>query len=261
MYVVPDESFDRIGNALEEANETSRVYLEQIADMIIPKAPEPWLVEKEALGYPEHVPTLVLDLDKVLCHLVYDRRYGWQVLKRPGADKFLEELQFYYELVVFSDDVYPVAADVLSRWADARGVRCQITAILHREFCNKKKDMFVKDISKLGRKPDRLVILDHDPNAIMLQPENGILISPYEGNPDDRELDNLLEFLKAMGSSPKDTREFIAEFGGGDQEIGRRYRKWKEEKDAATNQKRNMLKSFGMGGGGGATRLAPSQRF
>ena len=40
-----------------------------------------------------------------------------------------------------------------------------------------------KDISKLGRKLDKMIILDHDEKAFQLQPENGVLIKPFGGDP------------------------------------------------------------------------------
>jgi len=258
LYIAPDDSGDRLATFLDEADENSREFLEGIADKLVPKKEGPWLSDLKAMGYPEFWPTLVIDLDKVLCMLHYDRRYGWQVQKRPGADKFLEELQWYYELVIFSDEMAPVAQDVIQRW----GTR-SVMSILQRDFCYRKKGAYVKDMSQLGRKSDRIIQLDHDPEAMSLNPENGILIKPYDGDPDDRELEHLLEFLKHMASQHKDTdvREFIQEFGGGDEDIGKRFRIWKESQDAAASKKRGLLKAFGGGGFGTGGRSQQQRAF
>lgn len=250
VYFVPDDTANNFVMMLEDANENSRVFLEGVADQIVPTKPGPWLLDFATMNYPEYLPTLVMDLDKVLIKMEYDRAKGWQVKKRPGADEFLNELQFYYELVIFSDDVYPVAQDVVTKW----GLR--IPSVLHREFCIRKKAHYIKDISKLGRKMEKLVMLDHDPEAFALQPENGILIKPYEGDADDIELPVLLDFLKALASSQKDTRDFISEFGGGDEEIGRRFRRWKEDKEKNAEKKRGLGRSmFGGGGNGGSAAV------
>jgi len=249
VYFIPDDTANSISSFLEDTNDNSRIFLEALAERIVPQRPAPWLLDFATMNYPEYLPTLVMDLDKVLIKMEYDRHHGWQVKKRPGADEFLNELQFYYELVIFSDEVYPVAQDVVTKW----GLR--IPSVLHREFCIRKKSHYVKDISKLGRKMEKLVMLDHDPEAFSMQPENGILIKPYDGDIEDRELSDLLDFLKALATSNKDTRDFISEFGGGDEDIGRRYRMWKEEKEKNAEKKRGIGRSMFGGGGNGSSAL------
>jgi len=216
-----------------------------IADRIVPLKPGPWLIDLETMKYPEYIPTLVMDLDKVLCHMEYDRKTGWQVVKRPGADQFLKEMQHYYELVVFSDDVVPVASEVMARW----GVPC--TGVLHRDFCRKTSKGYVKDISHLGRNTDKMIVLDHESIAFSRQPENGILVKPFEGDENDRELFDLIEFLKAAAISQEDTRQYIKKFGGGDEDIGRRFLIHKKEQDGKVASRR----SFGRALAGGPARL------
>ena len=45
--------------------------------------------------------TLVLDLDETLVHYVEEEDNAY-ILIRPGAEKFIEELSKYYELVIFT---------------------------------------------------------------------------------------------------------------------------------------------------------------
>ncbi|EER10743.1 conserved hypothetical protein [Perkinsus marinus ATCC 50983] len=187
------------------------------------------------MHYPEYVPTLVIDLDKVMCHLEYDRKTGWQVVKRPGADKFFKELQHYYELVCYSDDVIPVASDVMMKWE----VPC--TGVLHRDFCRKTRKGYMKDISQLGRKADKMIQLDHEEVALGKNKDNGVLIKPYDGDPDDRELYDLIDFLKAAAVSQEDLRDFIKKYGGGlDGNIGRRFLIEKKEKENAVQHRRSI---------------------
>lgn len=49
-----------------------------------------------------------------------------------------------------------------------------ISGVLHREFCKHKggKSGYVKDISRLGRKMDRIIHLEHDPVWVEKYPEN-----------------------------------------------------------------------------------------
>ena len=240
----------RILHEFEAFNDWSRDIFLAIGDRFVPLKPGPWLLDLETMKYPDYIPTLILDLDKVLCHMEYDRKTGWQVVKRPGADQFLKEMQHYYEIVVFSDDVVPVASEVMMRW----GVPC--TGVLHRDFCRKTRNGYVKDISHLGRKPEKMIIVDHDPVAFSKQPENGILIKPFDGNENDRELFDLIELLKAAAISQDDTRDYIKRFGGGDENIGKRFLMYKKEQDGKVAARR----SFGRALAGGSSRMNGFQR-
>ncbi|KAF4724408.1 hypothetical protein FOZ63_029297, partial [Perkinsus olseni] len=73
-------------DAFENFNEVTREWFQIIGDKLVPMKKGPWLLDLETMHYPEYVPTLIVDLDKVVCHLEYDRKTGWQVVKRPGAD-------------------------------------------------------------------------------------------------------------------------------------------------------------------------------
>ncbi|KAF4656906.1 Iron-sulfur clusters incorporation protein [Perkinsus olseni] len=232
-------------DAFENFNEVTREWFQIIGDKLVPMKKGPWLLDLETMHYPEYVPTLIVDLDKVVCHLEYDRKTGWQVVKRPGADKFFKELQHYYELVCYSDDVVPVASDVMMKWE----VPC--TGVLHRDFCRKTRKGYVKDISQLGRKADKIIQLDHEEVALGKNKDNGILIKPYDGDPDDRELYDLIDFLKAAAVSQEDLRDFIKKYGGGlDGNIGKRYLIEKKEKEEAVQHRRTIGRAFVSGSGG-----------
>jgi len=242
----------KANDAFEDFNDASRDYFERIGDRFVSSKKEPWLVDKATLQYPEHIPTLVLDVDKVILHLQHDSKKGWQVVKRPFADKFFKEIPHYYEVVLFSDDVFPVALDIASKW------NIPVTGVLHRDFCKKKRNHFVKDLSKLGRKLDRVLMIDHDPVAFELQPENGILIRPFEGDPSDTELADLLEFLKAAASTNMDLRKFVQKYGGGDEDVGRRYLLEKQEQGKLIEKKRVLGRAIGARSGFPAAGQSPS---
>eukprot|EP00440_Ansanella_granifera_P031373 gb/GFBE01034064.1/.p1 GENE.gb/GFBE01034064.1/~~gb/GFBE01034064.1/.p1 ORF type:complete len:349 (+),score=67.38 gb/GFBE01034064.1/:1-1047(+) len=222
----------------EDFNDSSREFFERIGDRFVAKRQEPWLLDLATMKYPENIPTLVLDLDKVILLLDHDSRQGWHVIKRPFADQFFKEICHYYEVVLFSDDVFPVAQDIAIKW------NLPVTGVLHRDFCKKKRNHFVKDLSKLGRRMDRVLILDHDPEAYQLQPENGIHIRPFTGDTTDTELADLLEFLKAAASSNQDLRQFVAKYGGGDEDVGRRYLLQKQEEDKLVEKRRSVGRVF-----------------
>jgi import inner membrane translocase subunit TIM50 len=196
------------------------------------------------MKYPENIPTLVMDLDKVVLFMEHDHRHGWRVTKRPFADQFFRELSLYYELVIFSDDVFPVALEIADMW------KLPVNGVLHRDFCKKKRNHYVKDLSKLGRNLEKVILLDHDPAAFQLQPENGIHIKPFEGDPNDSELDDLMAFLKSAAQSNMDIRQYIQKFGGGDMDLGRRYLLHKKDQDKMVEQRRSLGRAFAQRSGG-----------
>lgn len=195
--------------------------MEQVADMacsLFAVDDGPLLPDLKLLNYPPNLPTLVIDLDKVVAKFEYDRRKGWQVKKRPYADRFFRELLNYYELVLWSDDSYPIATDVANRW------NLPVIGIIHRDQCKKIRGSYVKDLKKLGRDLRRVVMLDHDPKACLLQEGNGILIHEFDGDEDDKELLYMLSLLKAIALNPNDVTVQLEQMGGGlDPELARKF--------------------------------------
>lgn len=130
--------------------------------------------------------TLVLDLESTLVSSTWDRKYGWRHAKRPGVDKFLMDMAQYYEIVLYSPSIDGVADPVVQS-LDKNGC---IMHRLYREATHYQDGIHVKDISRLNRNVNRIVVLDDDPEEVMLSPENLIRVKPYT-DPMDRE-DNTL---------------------------------------------------------------------
>ncbi|SBT30796.1 mitochondrial import inner membrane translocase subunit TIM50, putative [Plasmodium ovale wallikeri] len=209
--------------------------LHNFIDTYFPLSNEPLLPDFKDLNYPENLPTLVIDLNYVIAKLEYNRKTGWRVLKRPYADLFFKELSSFYEIVIWSDDNFPVAQEVISKWG-IPAIGC-----LHRDQCLKKKKFYVKDLKRLGRNLDRVVIIDHDIHAFMLQPENGILIKEFHGDVNDKEIFCLIDLLKSFAISTYDISQFLKKYGGGDYNIGKRYMQLKND----TEQKSQRIRNFG----------------
>jgi hypothetical protein len=248
---VVDTFAEDLSDLFEDFNDTTWEFFDGIGEKMVPKKKEPWLLELATMKYPENIPTLVLDVDKVVLLLEHDSRQGWQVIKRPFADEFFRQISHYYEVVLFSDDVFPVALDIATKW------NLPVTGVLHRDFCKKKRSHFVKDLSKLGRRLDRLLIMDHDPAAFQLQPENGILIKEFNGDTSDSELADLLEFLKAAATANVDLRQYVRKFGGGDCDIGRRYLVHKQDQDKKVEGRRQVGRYFSAGSNRGGFGNSP----
>lgn len=137
-------------------------------------------------------PCLVIDLESTLVCSTWDRKYGWRHAKRPGVDKFLALMAQYYEIVVWTPSPDGLAGPVLDS-LDSKGY---IMHRLHREATNYINGVHVKDLSWLNRPQRRIVVLDDDALALQLQPENLILVKPYD-DPTDRD-DNTLERITPL---------------------------------------------------------------
>eukprot|EP01067_Filipodium_phascolosomae_P005044 Filipodium_phascolosomae@DN3050_c0_g1_i1.p1 len=225
----------------ERLNEASVELFDDTYERIFPPSGEPLLLELETLKFPDYVPTLVIDLNKTIIHMQYDHHEGWKVIKRPGADEFFKHLMHYYEIVVWSDDVFPVAQDVMNKW------QIPVSGVLHRDQCKRRGGHFVKNIQLLGRNVSRVIQIDHDESAFGKNKQNGILIREFTGDPNDRELYDLIDFLKYAAATPpnEDIRKIIEEQGGGDPNIGRRYLVEKQAIDKKVEGRRNLSRSFG----------------
>jgi CTD small phosphatase-like protein 2 len=63
---------------------------------------------------------------------------------------------------------------------------------------SKFKFKFKKDLSKLGRDPRKIIIVDNLAENFQLQPDNGIFIQSWYGEPDDTALFDLAPLLKGL---------------------------------------------------------------
>ena len=150
---------------------------------------------------------LVLDLDETLVHSSFlaiphaDYRFNIGVdsnpvavfvCVRPGAEKFLRELGQLYELVIFTASCQVYADPVIDFIDKGRVVKYR----LYREACTDFNGSFVKDLSRLNRSLDKVMIIDNSSVAYLLQPYNAMPISSWFDDPTDNELFIILEKLK-----------------------------------------------------------------
>lgn len=110
------------------------------------------------------------------------------VLIRPGCFDFLNQLAEYYELVIYTASLSKYA-DPLMDQIDPKGLCSQW---LFREHCTFYGGVFVKDISRVGRDPNDVILVDNSPNSYFFQPENALPIVSWYENMGDRILYNYI---------------------------------------------------------------------
>lgn len=215
---------------------------EPSSDKLIPDWPTAPCYGNPPPGTPAP-PLLVLDLEKTLIGSVYDTRFGWRHVKRPGLEKFLNSLAQYYEIVIFSENDIGIAQEVLMA-IDPEG-KCHKLGASAAEAKNGK---LLKRLDYMNRDLSRILLIDDNPESFALFPENTIQIRPFDNINDksDTILLDLLPLLQAMvHDNATDFRKTLQDLGTNDaEEAVIEYKMRLHEKKVQENMKRNK----GLGG-------------
>jgi import inner membrane translocase subunit TIM50 len=192
---------------------------------------------------PHDIPTphtLVLDLENTLVNSSWDRKYGWRHAKRPGVDKFLLDMAQYYEIVLYSPSIDAVADPVVTS-LDKSGC---IMHRLYRDATYYKDGVHMKDLNRLNRSINRMVVLDDDPLESGMNPENLIRIKPYldPNDRDDNALERITPFLIEIAREGYDNiPELLSQYQGMDadeiaDEQGRRIQYYRQAREDRTSR-------------------------
>ena len=165
--------------------------------------------------------TLVLDIDDTLLNIQIGNKNNGQANLRPGLFSFLGAIKPFYELVSFTTETKEYSDMVLK---EIEKNRKYFDYNLYKDHATLYGNKFIKDITKLGRDLRKVIIIDDEPSNFILNPENGIQISPYLGDStkDDTTLFELKKLLilfhrtggddirKAIKTYEKDIKEKIS---------------------------------------------------
>ncbi|UKZ80335.1 mitochondrial inner membrane protein required for protein import [Trichoderma virens FT-333] len=179
--------------------------------------------------------TLCISLDDMLIHSEWTREHGWRVAKRPGMDYFVRYLSQYYELVLFTTS--PMA----TKYEDGE---------------------IVKDLSYLNRDLSKVIILDTNASHVRKQPENAVILEPWKGDANDKELVALIPFLEYIHTMQySDVRKVLKSFEGKHipTEFARREAIARREFNKQRAEKSKHGKPSGMGALGNLLGLKPSK--
>ena len=168
--------------------------------------PSPYLRTKNNKNY-----SLVLDLDETLIHFKPgNTEEDGVVMIRPGVPEFLEEVGKYYELILFTTSTQEYADLLIDAIEEDK---IYFDHRLYREHAIIIDNEFVKDLTKIGRPLDKIIIIDDMPQNFKLQKENGIIIRPFWGEDyNDVALYNLIPILKNIAEGGGDVRVGINKY-------------------------------------------------
>jgi RNA polymerase II subunit A small phosphatase-like protein len=100
----------------------------------------------------------------------------------------------------------------LSKYAEplyAKLDKNKVTAtLLYREHCTFYNGIFVKDMSKLGRSLNDVIIIDNSPSSFLFQPENALPSISWYDDKNDRELNDFVPILEKL-ALVKDVRPYL----------------------------------------------------
>lgn len=166
--------------------------------------------------------TLVLDLDETLIHSALQPQEHTNfimtlecegvvnevyVAVRPDVRRFLEVVGELFEVVLFTASTSTYANPIL----DLLDQNHRISHRLFRPCCIFQPQGFLKDLSRLGRDLQHVLIIDvkvtqNSPQSYALQPENALPISSWFNDQTDRELLGLIPVLEELAKE-KDVRK------------------------------------------------------
>ena len=154
--------------------------------------------------------TLVLDLDETLVHFFYTPS-GGTFLIRPYCFEFLKKMSTIFEVIIFTAAMKDYADSILDILDPDKNL---IKYRLYRQHTSIYTTIngltFSKDLSKLGRDLNKVIIIDNLSDNFKLQPNNGIAIGTWTENMKDTELMDIGNFLNNLiMKNPEDIRIII----------------------------------------------------
>ncbi|KAK9171033.1 RNA polymerase II CTD/NL1 interacting protein like phosphatase [Cryptosporidium meleagridis] len=227
-----------ICNKFERFNDWSFDLLQNQINRFVPPDDEPLLPDFEQLGYPMNLPTLVLGLRGLICEITHSKKNGWGIVKRPGVDKFFNVLKNYYEIVIWSDESFPIPHEVLEKW------NLPIIGILNKNHFSKTNGKLFKNLSRLGRNLNRVILVDNESYSSKIQYDNSIVLPIFKGDPYDNELDSITDLLKAAALQPGDIREYLKRFRCNNTNIGDQFNEYRKTVSKKSELRRKFGKFF-----------------
>ena len=156
--------------------------------------------------------SLVLDLEETLIHFQMNSSNNYQgvVDIRPGTIKFLDDISEYYELIVFNEGEQKYT-DLLIDSLEQNKIYFEHR--FYRDHITTDNNDIIKDLVKIGRPLDKILIIDNMPQNFKLQKNNGIMIKSFWGNdPNDNILSELSIILTKIAEDGGDIRNGLIKY-------------------------------------------------
>ena len=156
--------------------------------------------------------SLVLDLDETLVHFKEknDGEGGGILRIRPGVNEFLDEVGKFYELILFTTATQDYADLLID---EVEEDKIYFDHRLYRAHAVIIDNDFVKDLNRIGRPLDKIIIVDNMPQNFRLQKDNGIMIKAFWGEDSyDTALIDLIPILVNIAKEGGDVRKGLEKY-------------------------------------------------
>ena len=137
--------------------------------------------------------TLVIDFDGILLHLSEKEFKEPNIILRPNLDNFLNNISKFYEIVIFTCAFQEYADCIIDKFDKGR-----VSHRLYKQHTIVKNNSCIKDLSRLGRDIEKIVIIDNLSNYYIDFASNGLNILSYYGSHKDDELSYINHELVEM---------------------------------------------------------------
>ena len=169
--------------------------------------------------------TLVLDMDETLIHFLYKNKNKNNILKfnmidqndilqlgmfllRPYTKLFFEKLKDLYEIIIFTNGTKEYCDRILEL-IDPKQEYIKFR-LYRKHSISKDNDIYLKDLSLLGRDLNKIIIIDDLAKNYKLQQDNGVPITSWKGDVNDTALKDLIPILiKIVENNVEDVRKVI----------------------------------------------------
>ena len=158
--------------------------------------------------------SLVLDLDETLIHFkINPNEIEEGMLRlRPGIFSFLEKVHQYYEIILFTEASEAYANLILEVFKDKKDKK-YFDYVLYRQHTIINGQDFIKDLTRIGRPLDKIIIIDNIAQNFKLQKDNGITIKPFFGeDQSDQALIDLIPILINIARDEIDVRNGLMKY-------------------------------------------------
>lgn len=159
---------------------------------------------------------LILDLDETLLWATQElpeagfefQVFGYFATKRPHLKVFLERTLSWFDIAVWTSSGEDYARQVVAEiFDDPAALKFIWTAsrCTQRFDTESREPYTLKDLKKVRRRGyvlDRVLMIDDSPEKLGRNYGNHLQLTPFEGNPDDRELLDVLPFLEWIKDQP-----------------------------------------------------------
>ena len=156
--------------------------------------------------------SLVLDLEETLLHFIMNINNNNEGIVdiRPGTTTFLDNISEYYELIVFNEGEQKYT-DLLIDSLEENKIYFEHR--FYRDHVIIDNNDVVKDLNRIGRSLDKILIIDNMPQNFKFHKNNAILIKSFWGeNQNDHILEELTTILIKIAKDGGDIRNGISKY-------------------------------------------------